>query len=228
MKFVLLDQIDYIKALELQKQIHQVCLRSSDAARVLVLEHGNVLTIGKNCSSHDLKYSLDEFSKQNISLVKTDRGGQITAHMPGQMVVYPILNLKKLGVGVREYVYNLEETVIQTIGALGIHGQRDTKYPGVWVGKEKVCAIGVRVKNRVTMHGIAMNVNNDLSLFSSIVPCGIKDRGVTSVQKIIGQPVNMRLVVDRFLQEFSSHFGLVQPEIESERHLRNLLASNDL
>src|SRR5690606_6881098 len=131
--------------------------------------------------------------------VKTERGGQITAHEPGQLVLYPILPLAQWGISARRYVNTLEQAVIQLLADYGVEARRDTEHPGVWVEANKICALGIRIKQRVSMHGLALNVTNALDIFSSIVPCGIHGRGVTSLNHVVGKTVILSDVMSQLL-----------------------------
>ena len=167
---------------------------------ILTVEHEPVLTLGKNADNSNLLFPRDHYRELGVDFSETERGGDVTAHMPGQLVVYPIIDIQKKKLSVREYVERLESSVIETLFSFGVEASRDSSLPGVWVGSQKICAIGVRVKSRVTMHGIALNVNNDLGLFGKIIPCGIKSRGVTSMQKLLEGTVSFSNVRERLVQ----------------------------
>lgn len=204
MKIIKLGKVDYIKALRMQERLHQECLQENSTGSILVLEHPRVVTYGKNTLNDGLRLSLGDYERRGIPLVQTDRGGDLTAHMPGQLVFYPIINLVERNIGVRDYIFALEDAVIKALSHYGIQARRDSSYPGVWVDKAKICALGVRVKRRVTMHGFALNVNNDLDLFSTIVPCGIRNRGVCSMQDLLALSIDLDEVADVLLKELLS------------------------
>jgi lipoyl(octanoyl) transferase len=151
--------------------------------KLLFVQHPHVYTLGK--SGH-----ISNMLAADAEVVRVDRGGDITYHGPGQWVVYPIFRLDTLGICIKEYMYRLEEVIIQTLAEYGIKGERLEKYTGVWLdavaSPRKICAMGVRCSEHVTMHGLALNVNTDLSYFSRINPCGFTDKGVTSMQKELG------------------------------------------
>ena len=172
---------------------------------MLAVEHPSVITLGKNADPAHITVPRSILAGKSIEVVATDRGGEVTMHMPGQQVIYPILPISRIGLSVREYVAILENVVIALLGAYGIESHVNPKYPGVWIGNEKICAIGVRIKNRVSMHGLALNVNNRLDLFDVIVPCGITDGGVTSMQKVLGRSINMSTLRMQFSGQFSEH-----------------------
>lgn len=159
--------------------------------RVLVVEHDPVITISRRPGvAANLLATPEMLAHHGIETHETDRGGDITYHGPGQIVVYPIIDLKRTGIRVIEYIRLLEQAIIETIGGYGIVGERDSDATGVWVGEKpdaaKVAAIGVRVRKWVTLHGLALNVRTDLSHFEMIVPCGLAGRPVTSLERILG------------------------------------------
>lgn len=175
---------------------------------ILTVEHEPVLTLGKNADQASLLFPRDYYRQLGVDFSETERGGDVTAHMPGQLVVYPIIDIQRQKLSVRSYVERLESSVIETLSYFGVESSRDLNLPGVWVGSQKICAIGVRVKSRVTMHGIALNVNNDLSLFGKIIPCGIRSRGVTSMQALLGRPVNLKEVRDSLIQNITKNLQI--------------------
>jgi len=162
----------------------------------LFCEHPHVYTLGKSGNEHNLLINSDFLKRINASFYKINRGGDITYHGPGQIVVYPIIDLDFLSLKIKEYVWKLEETVIRLLKEYSIMGTRMEGATGVWLNSNvprqmrKICAIGVRVNNRVTMHGFAFNVNTDLNYFSYINHCGFNDKEVTSVSKELGRQVD--------------------------------------
>jgi lipoyl(octanoyl) transferase len=179
----------YGDALRRQELAHADVVAGKSSGIIFCVEHEPVLTLGKNSDAGNLLFPREFYLKSGVEIFETERGGQVTAHMPGQLVVYPVIDMAGFGLTVREYVSLLEDAVIKTLGGYGIRAHRDAEHPGVWVGHEKICALGVRVKSRVTMHGLALNIHNDLSLFGKIIPCGIKFRGVTSMERIAGRKI---------------------------------------
>jgi len=184
---------------EAQKAAHAKVLSGEFEGIFLCLEHMPTLTLGKNSDLSWLKSTLADLTDSGVQLEQADRGGEITAHEPGQIVIYPILALTRLKLTPRSYVHYLEEAVIQTLAEFGIRAHRDPSYPGVWVEKEKICALGVRISERISMHGLALNVSNTLNLFRVIVPCGIKGRGVTSLCLQLGQDVSVMVVTEKLV-----------------------------
>jgi lipoyl(octanoyl) transferase len=151
---------------------------------------------------------------KNIDFYSIDRGGDITFHGPGQLVAYPIIDLESFGIGIKKYIDLLEDVVIDVLDSYGILGEKDEKAMGVWIDAShpakarKICAIGVRSSRFVTMHGLALNVNTDLTYFSYINPCGFVDRGVTSIQKELGEEIDYQQVKDRMKHSFTKIFGM--------------------
>ena len=171
---------------------------------IIFVEHDSVYTFGKNSDKSNLLVSKDS----KIKIYETERGGEITYHGPGQIVCYPILNLKNFKQSVTWYMRALEEVIIETLKLFNIKATRKDGLTGVWVKDEKIGAQGVRMTKWVTMHGFALNVNTDLRFFNDIIPCGIKDFGVTSIEKIIGKEQDLSLVKEHILISFAKVFNI--------------------
>ena len=180
---------------------------------LLFVEHPHVYTLGKSGEISNVLISEQEMEKRGISFFHTNRGGDITYHGPGQLVGYPILDLEKHYTDIGRYLRNLEEVIIQVMAHYGLKGERSAGETGVWLdpsikGKErKICAMGVRCSRWITMHGFAFNVNADLSYFGNIVPCGIVDKQVTSLEKEFGRQIDMEEVKGLVLKSFIKIFG---------------------
>lgn len=179
---------------------------------LLFTEHPPVYTLGKSGNKENVLLSADGLKEKNIQFFHTNRGGDITFHGPEQIVGYPILDLEKFETDIGKYLRNLEEVIILTMAEYGIKGNRSPGETGVWIdpgvsGKErKICAIGVRCSRWVTMHGFAFNVNTDLSYFNYIIPCGINNKQVTSLQKELSRKIDIREVKERIKQNFEKVF----------------------
>lgn len=213
-----LNTVPYDEALALQERL--VALRSQDSIHdtLILLEHPPVLTVTGKSASRNILVSPEELEKKGIRLHHTNRGGDITYHGPGQLVGYPIMNLKDHGKDLHRYIRRLEEVIIQVLGDYGINGYRDTINAGVWVGGEKIAAIGIAVKSSwTTMHGFSFNINPDLSHYSLIVPCGLADRGVTSLQKLLGRSVSRQEVQGRIVRHFEEVFTVTTREVSLEQ-----------
>ena len=205
-KVIDVGTLEYSAAWELQKRLHAKCVAGHGEAFLMLVEHPPVITLGKNSSERFLLAGEAWLSRMGVGIFRSDRGGEATAHNPGQLVVYPLISLANFGLGARTYIEKLEAVVIQTLIKLGVPSERDPVHPGVWVGHNKICAVGTRIKDRATMHGIALNVDNDLGIFGLIVPCGISGRGVTSVAQILGVGMNIQRVKEEFINSFSDLF----------------------
>jgi len=175
--------VSYAAGLRLQEEAREEVISGKCDGVLILLEHLPVITVGRSGGSNHLLVSPAWLQQQGIDYYETDRGGDITCHGPGQLVGYPIINLSRWCEDVHWYVNVLEEVLIRTLFCCGLTAGRKAKYTGVWVDNRKIAAIGVSVRRWVTRHGFALNGNNDLSIFSHVVPCGIEDFGVTGVQE---------------------------------------------
>jgi lipoyl(octanoyl) transferase len=204
-----LGLVPYADALALQKELVEERRHGRIGDVLLLVEHPLVLTLGVRGDggrSHIL-VSDDTLSTRGVDVHETGRGGDITYHGPGQVVGYPIVDLKPDRCDVHRYVRDLEEVLIRVAADYGLTGERVQGLTGVWVGGEKVAAIGVRIARWITSHGFALNVSTDLDYFKMIVPCGIADRGVTSFVRLLGRPVDRGEVEDRIVQRFTDVFA---------------------
>ena len=216
-----LGRIRYKEAWDYQEKLFESVIRQKlDKSEekdqyLLFCEHEHVYTIGKSGNRQNLLIARSVCESKHIDLHEIDRGGDITYHGPGQLVVYPIIDLEAFQIGIKKYISLLEDVVIETLKEYGIDGEKDEKAMGVWIDPahparaRKICAIGVRASRFVTMHGLALNVNSDLSYFNYINPCGFTDRGVTSMAKELGCEVDGREVSIRMKQHFQHLFGMV-------------------
>jgi lipoic acid synthetase len=205
-----LGLVPYREAEALQRALHE----HSDDDYLLLQEHPHVFTLG---SSAKLEHVLCDPASVGAELVHADRGGDVTYHGPGQLVGYPIISLEEWRAGQRDvlaYVRKLEDVLIAALADFGIEAARSKGYTGVWVGEEKIAAIGVRIARGRSRHGFALNVDPDLAMFEHIVPCGIRDRGVTSIARLLGEAPTMRAVVDRVVARFADEFGA--PSVERQ------------
>jgi lipoyl(octanoyl) transferase len=181
---------------------------------LLFVEHPPVFTLGKSGNINNVLLSEERLNQKGIEFFRTNRGGDITFHGPQQIVGYPILDLEKFDTDIGHYLRNLEEVLILTLADYGINAGRSKGETGVWINPEikgrerKICAIGVRCSRWITMHGFAFNVNTDLSYFNYIIPCGIQDKQVTSLQKELGREINVAEAKKRVKQNFENVFGV--------------------
>ena len=211
MLFCRLGTVDYAEAHRLQKELQRKRVGGEVGDIVLLLEHPPVLTLGRSAKAQHVLAAPELLEARGIQVHEVGRGGDVTYHGPGQLVAYPIIDLKPDRKDVRRYVASLEETMIRTCADFGLAAGRIEGLNGAWIGERKVGAVGVRISRWVTMHGLALNVSSDLRQFEMIVPCGIEDKGVTSVSAELGRTV---FVADLF-EPLARHFaGLYDAEIE--------------
>ena len=201
-----LSIIDYQEAWELQKDILEMRVDEKINDVLFLLEHPHTYTLGKVADKRNLIGSQDYLVQNKISVFDIDRGGDITYHGPGQIVGYPIIDLKKWKQDTHKYLRSLEEVIIETCADYGLNGIRDPNYTGVWIGDKKIAAIGIKVSRWVTMHGFAFNVNTDLDFFSGIIPCGITDKGVTSLKNELSRPIDISEVKEKLVNNFKIIF----------------------
>ena len=209
-----LGRVDYAEGLRLQREL--VAQRKGEAIpdTLLLLEHPHVYTLGRNAKREHLLISNRQLAQLGAELFEIDRGGDITYHGPGQLVGYPIFNLAKHRRDIAWFMRSLEEVFITVASDFGVEAGRLAGAPGVWVGNDKLVAMGVHVSRWVTSHGFAFNVSTDLRYFDWIVPCGLRGKGVTSLEKLLGRPVAMEAVIARVVEHVGRVFDF---EIEVER-----------
>jgi lipoate-protein ligase B len=220
-----LGMVSYERALELQQRLAQARAEGKIGDVLLLLQHPPVFTIGRFRGGEDITVPAETLAQEGIAVFHTNRGGGITYHGPGQLVGYPILNLRENGLGVREYIRKLEATIIRLLLALGIEGRRLAEYPGVWVGEKKICSIGIHISHHITTDGFAINVSNDLRYFQYVRPCGLPGEMMTSISELLGHSVEMKTVIEKLLPSFSETFGL-SCEQEGDKWLSILDAPN--
>ena len=203
-----LGRVDYAEALALQRE--RVAQRKAGTIpdTLLLLEHPHVYTLGRNAKREHLLASEERLRALGAEVSETDRGGDITYHGPGQLVGYPIFDLTEHCRDISWYMRSLEEVFIEVARDFGVEAGRVARAPGVWVGNAKLVALGVHLSRWVTSHGFAFNVNTDLRYFDWIVPCGLRDKGVTSLEKLLGRRVEMESVVERVVDRFGQVFGV--------------------
>ena len=204
-----LGTIGYQAGLDLQAQLVEDRKAGRIPDQLLLLEHPPVITLGVRTRSDrsNVLVSAEALAEQGVDLFETGRGGDVTYHGPGQLVGYPILDLKPDRCDVHRYVRDLEEVLIRAAADFGIVSTRIPGLTGIWVGDQKLAAIGVRISRWVTSHGFALNVSTDLSPFGLIVPCGIADKGVTSMERVLHRPVDMDEVASRVIGAFQAVFA---------------------
>jgi len=210
---------DYKKAWDLQKEFFVLRYKKLIPDLLLLLEHPHTYTLGRTADTAHLIGSKEYLSENKISVYDIDRGGDITYHGPGQIVGYPIIDLNDWYKDTHKYLRGLEEVIIKTCAEYGITGERDPEHTGVWVGNRKIAAIGIKVSRWITMHGFAFNINSDLSFFGGIIPCGISDKGVTSMLEETGQETNISEVKSKLVRNFKEFFGYDSVKIREKEEL---------
>ena len=219
-----LGLLDYQKAVEYQTTIFNKIIDQKLKNRksvnkeitqnhLIFVEHPNVYTLGKSGDINNLLLSKEDLEKKEIQFFNTNRGGDITCHGPGQIVCYPILDLDNFFSDIHKYLRYLEEVVIQTLNEFGIKSERSPDETGVWIepkqiSARKICAMGVKASRWVTMHGFALNVDNDLSYFENIIPCGISNKSVTSITNEIANQVDKYDVKEKIIKNFENIFSV--------------------
>ena len=197
---------DYRKVLQQQHQLREKRRRGEISNTVLIVEHLPVITLGARQSANKLLTDRKDLTQRHIDVVDIRRGGGTTAHNPGQLVFYPILNLQELNLGISEYIRELESIGAELLEHLDVHAERRKGFPGLWVGAKKIASIGVRVSKSITFHGMAVNIQNDLSIFDFITPCGLDGVEMTSVQKETGKRHSMSLIKRNLAELLKEHF----------------------
>jgi len=201
--------VSYNDGWTLQKKLFKQVTEQRNIHYLFLTEHHPVITIGKSGTHKNLLTSQEYLHQQHIDVVEIDRGGDITFHGPGQIVGYPIMDLCAFYKDVHWYLRMLEEVIIRTLRTFHIESSRVPGMTGVWVQDAKICAIGIKVTRWVTMHGFALNVNTDLSFFDHIIPCGIDDKGVTSISQLTGNIVNKNHVIKELVGQFQQVFEVI-------------------
>ncbi len=199
--------IDYKEAWDLQKEIFTKRVHDETDDTFFLLEHPNTYTLGKVAEKENLISNEDQLKELGIKVYEIDRGGDITYHGPGQIVGYPIIKLSDWKEDTHEYLRGLEEIIMNVCADYGLKTERNPKYTGVWIDNRKIAAIGIKVSRWVTMHGFAFNVNTDLNYFGGIIPCGIRDKDVTSLKRELGSEVDINEVKLKLVNEFEKFFG---------------------
>ncbi len=213
LKLIDLGRRSYDETWALQKDLHGRTVADPTApAHLVLVEHPPVITLGRRADKAHVLQSPAELERRGVQLRKVDRGGDVTYHGPGQLVVYPIMRLSGARRDVHGYFRSMEGVVIGLLGEYGIPAGRQPGLTGVWVGDDKICAMGVAIKRWITYHGLALNVNTDLDRFRLIRPCGIVGKGVTSIAKVLGREVPMEEVSVRLVRHFAKEFEFAGAE----------------
>ena len=220
-----LGSVDFEESFKIQKQIQNEIidiklnnrknnLNLSTPNYLLFMEHNHVYTLGNSGDDKNLLFNEKELDKKGIKFIKTNRGGDITYHGPGQLVCYPIFDLENFYTDIHRYLRDLEEIIVGTLDHFGIVAFGNPNETGVWLdigskNERKICAMGIKVSRWVTMHGLALNVNTDLSYFEGIIPCGINNKGVTSINNELSQKVDLKKVIEILIKNFEKKFNVI-------------------
>ena len=220
-----LGSVDFEESFKIQKQIQNEIIDIKLNNRknnlnlfttnyLLFMEHNHVYTLGNSGDDKNLLFNEKELDKKGIKFIKTNRGGDITYHGPGQLVCYPIFDLENFYTDIHRYLRDLEEIIVGTLDHFGIVAFGNPNETGVWLdigskNERKICAMGIKVSRWVTMHGLALNVNTDLSYFEGIIPCGINNKGVTSINNELSQKVDLKKVREIMIKNFEKKFNVI-------------------
>ena len=208
-----LGEVEYAEAWDLQRDVARRRGENELPDALLLLEHPHTYTLGRRAIIEDVLANDEALERLGARVVHVDRGGQVTYHGPGQIVGYPIVDVRPLG-GPLAYVCALEEVVILSLNDFGLAAERRAGMTGVWVNDEKVASIGVRISRGITTHGFALNVNTDLSYFRHIVPCGMPGAVVSSIEKLLGAHADMERVSERLVHHFGTQLGRQMVQVE--------------
>ena len=224
------ELLDYLKSLNLQKRLREMKEENREFDDFLfVLQHNPVFTIGKKGSREDIIVSDKILEKESIDVIEVKRGGEVTYHGPGQLVGYFLLNLSRAGISVNQFVWNMEEVLIELLKEYNIEGWRMEGYPGVWINhqgrKWKLAAIGARASKMITSHGLALNVNTNMDHFRLIIPCGITEYDPTSMQQVLGKTLDIKEIYKIFEEKFEKIFNMKLNKIK-ETELKEMMRNN--
>jgi len=200
-----LGRVPYPRALALQERLRAELAAGRAPETLLLLEHEPVITLGRHARPANVLASPEALARAGIAVVATSRGGDVTLHGPGQLVGYPIFRLPR---GIKAHVAGMAGAVVEVLAELGIVAEWRVSQPGVWVGNDKICAFGVHVRQRVAIHGFALNVSTDLASFRHIVPCGLSGAGLTSVARLRGRAPDLAALSERLAAAIARSFGL--------------------
>jgi lipoyl(octanoyl) transferase len=200
-----LGQMPYPEALLLQERIREGVIQASGQETLLLVEHPPVITLGRNADARNVLASPETLRESGVAVVRVSRGGDVTFHGLGQLVGYPVF---RVGSGIRHHMSTMGEGIVAVLGELGIAAEWRESHPGVWVGNDKICAVGVHVRRGVAIHGFALNVTVDLAHFASIIPCGLRSFGVTSIAKMLPAAPAIDLLAESVARAFAHCFGV--------------------
>ena len=201
-----LGQAKYLEVLDLQRELVKLRQEQRIPDTLLLVEHEPVITMGRRGSTSNILSSSEQLASHGINVHQVGRGGDVTYHGPGQLVGYPLIDLAERKIGVRQFVDLLEETIILTLADFDIHSRRQSQHRGVWVENQKVAALGVAIKRWVSFHGFALNVSPNLDHYCHINPCELHHEQVTSMERLLGKPPAMAVVIQKLVSRFAELF----------------------
>ncbi len=207
-KLIKINEISYSDAFSLQKILQNKVLNDSSEQYIIALSHTDVITSGKRGFTDTLKYDQEFYKNQKIDLIKTDRGGLATYHGKGQLVLYFIVNLLDLKLGIKDFIGKIEVSIIETLKKYGIFASQQSGFRGVFVNNNKIAAIGMQVTHNITKHGVALNISTDLKKFSLFVPCGLRDKGVTSIKNELSKDIDFDEFLNALIKVISDNLGV--------------------
>jgi lipoyl(octanoyl) transferase len=224
MMIVNLGRIPYDEALQLQERCHAARREGRIGDTILLLEHDPVITYGRSAEAEDLLVPEEELERRGIPVRRVNRGGKITCHYPGQLVGYFIVDLEGFGLDIHAFVQSIEDTLIRVLADYGIAGERVRHRTGVWVGNDKVAALGIEIRNRVTLHGFSLNVRENAGMYSLFIPCGIADRGVTALERLVpeGRAVDTGEVRNVFIRHWPEVSGKPVSAVLTQQHFETV------
>jgi len=213
-----LGQLSYSEALEIQKTYQTQVIEGAKLSAILFTEHPKILTLGADFHDSNLLLPRKNYQDLGIEIQTTDRGGDVTYHGPGQLVTYPIFDLNALGKDVHKYLRNLEDSFIKGISEFGVTANMSSVHTGIWAGGKIIASIGIKIRKWVTMHGVALNCNNDLSPFETILPCGLHGYQMTSLSEAAGKQILISDAIAAVVKGFESTFKIVLTEEPWQQH----------
>ena len=203
-----LKTMDYAACLKLQRAVHGAHVNGLIPDTLLLVEHPHVLTFGRRAHPENVLVSQSLLQKKGVTCVHIERGGDVTYHGPGQILAYPIFAIEKKGIGVLDFVEKLEVVMIRVLSDYGIRGERDDRNRGVWVKGRKIGFVGIAVRKKISLHGLALNISPDLGFFQMIHPCGLKEVGITSMAELLGKKIPLAGIKARIIHHFKEIFDM--------------------
>tara|TARA_Y100001960_G_C14682341_1_gene831895 strand:+ start:125 stop:832 length:708 start_codon:yes stop_codon:yes gene_type:complete len=217
LQIIPIEMLEYSTGYKLQKNLHSQMLENSDINSLIILQHPHVYTLGRRADQNDILIDSKKLAKLKIQKHISNRGGEITYHGPGQLVIYPLINLKKLQISPIEYIRIIEEIIINTLSEISIDAARKNECPGgVWVNQKKIAAIGVRISRGITTHGFSLNVSTNLSYYKHIIPCGNPLETYTSISEILNKNIPITKIRNIIIKQICKKLNLKPKQVNIE------------